>query len=394
MRTKSLFEDHRQTMEEAIELTAASLSEYGKRYPHWSIAYSGGKDSTATATVIVHLIDTGRIPTPESLTILYADTRMELPPLQMSAMGILNEFEKRGIKTQVVLPTLDHRYFVYMFGRGVPAPSNSFRWCTPKLKVMPMIEALRGRFEEIGEKFLTLTGVREGESAARDKRIIQSCTKDGGECGQGWFQESTPNDIADTLSPLLHWRVCHVWDWLMFHAPDLGFPTIDIAEAYGGDEAQEVNARTGCFGCNLIEEDRALNAILKLPRWQYLLPLKRLRPLYRELKEPQYRLRKHEERKKDGTLAAKQGRMGPLTVEARLYGLSEVLAIQGEINQMASEQGRPEVSLINHEEHGRILELIADNTWPDGWSGEEAIADVPFVQIHRDGSRQPLIFGE
>ncbi|ASC69476.1 hypothetical protein XM38_004030 [Halomicronema hongdechloris C2206] len=40
-----------------------------------------------------------------------------------------------------------------------------------------------------------------------------SCTRDGGECGQGWFQQTTSSAVADTLAPLLHWRVCHVWDW-------------------------------------------------------------------------------------------------------------------------------------------------------------------------------------
>ncbi len=44
------------------------------------------------------------------------------------------------------------------------------------------METLR---EDYGENFLMLTGVRIGESAARDQRIALSCTKDGGECGQG-----------------------------------------------------------------------------------------------------------------------------------------------------------------------------------------------------------------
>ena len=42
-----------------------------------------------------------------------------------------------------------------------------------------------------------LTGVRIGESAARDQRIALSCTKDGGECGQGWFQQTSSQAVAD-----------------------------------------------------------------------------------------------------------------------------------------------------------------------------------------------------
>jgi DNA sulfur modification protein DndC len=77
-----------------------------------------------------------------TLTVLYADTRMELPPLHACAMTLLHEIERRGITTQIVVPPLDDRFFVYLFGRGVLAPKNRFRWCTPQLKVEPMEVAL------------------------------------------------------------------------------------------------------------------------------------------------------------------------------------------------------------------------------------------------------------
>jgi DNA sulfur modification protein DndC len=253
-----------------------------------------------------------------------------------------------------------------------------------------MLTALEQRYQEVGEKILTLTGVRIGESVARDRRIAMSCSRDGAECGQGWFQESTPEQISDTLSPLVHWRVCHVWDWLMFYAPDHGFPTIDIAEAYGGDEAQEVNARTGCVGCNLVEEDRALDVVLRLPHWQYLTPLKQLRPLYRELKESQFRLRKVDERRKDGSVVP-GNRLGPLTIEARKYGLASVLQIQEDINIAAQTHGRPELSLINAEEQARIEELIGANTWPQGWDGNEIRGDELYEITAREGLKQPLL---
>src|SRR3978361_1949575 len=102
---------------------------------------------------------------------------------------MLTELERRGVKTQVVLPEMDDRFYVYMFGRGVPPPSNTFRWCTSQLKIEPMAAALRTLRDETGEKFLMLTGVRVGESAARDQRIAVTCGKNGSECGQGWFQE-------------------------------------------------------------------------------------------------------------------------------------------------------------------------------------------------------------
>lgn len=394
MRNETLWESERLTLERSIELTIESLQTYGPLYKHWTIAYSGGKDSSATVTLIAYLIQMGLIPAPESLTVLYADTRMELPPLHACAMTILRELQERHIKTQVVLPALDDRFFVYLFGRGVPAPKNMFRWCTPQLKVEPMELALADLRRQHGEKFLMLTGVRLGESAARDQRIALSCSKDGGECGQGWFQVKTPEAVADTLAPLLHWRVCHVWDWLMgLTQYDHGFSTVQIAEAYGGDEAEEINARTGCVGCNLASKDVALDAILKLPQWQYLAPLKRLRPLYQELVKPQYRLRKDgTQRLKGGSFPKNPMRMGPYTMEARRYGLGQVLQIQNEVNDAARLTNRPLISLINRQEHLRILELIKANTWPDGWTGEEIHADIPVPQIIADGIVQPLLY--
>lgn len=390
----SFFDDQRMTMQESIELTTQSLQAYCSTYDHWAIAYSGGKDSTATVTLVTHLIESGRIQKPQSLTVLYADTRQELPPLHIGAMEMLAALEKRGVKTQVVLPEMDDRFFVYMFGRGVPPPNNNtLRWCTPQIKVEPMVNALKALRDEYGQKFLMLTGVRIGESAARDQRIALSCGRNGAECGQGWFQETTPDSVADTLAPLLHWRVCHVWDWLMLFAPALGFPTSIVAEVYGGEEASELNARTGCIGCPLATKDTALDYLLTLERWQYLRPLKRLRPLYDDLRKFKYRLQKDGERLKDGRLSSNPNRKGPLTMDARRMGLETVLKIQDDVNSFARLSGSPEISLINDEEKARIEELIALNTWPNGWDGSEPRGDVLISQTLGEGIIQPIIFG-
>lgn len=391
-RALSLFESERMTVEDAIDLTAASLVAYGERYDDWAIAYSGGKDSSATVAVVLHLIETGRVPRPRSLTVLYADTRMELPPLQSAAMGVLAEVERRGFATQVVLPPLDDRWFVYILGRGVPPAKHNFRWCTPQLKIEPMLAALAARRAALGRKLLMVTGVRVGESAKRDERIAVACGKDGAECGQGWLQVADADAIADTLAPLLHWRVCHVWDWLSGLVARHGFPTEAVAQVYGGDEAEEINARTGCIQCPLASRDTALDHLLVRAEWAHLAPLKRLRPLYEELRRPKYRLRKNgDERRKDGSLSANPMRMGPLTIEARCWALDQVLGLQEEINRAAAVHARPPVVLINEEERARIGELIAANTWPQGWDGTERTGDVLLPQVMREGVTQALL---
>lgn len=369
MRQPSLFEADRLDLQGAIDLSLASLRAYGEQYHHWSIAYSGGKDSTATVAFVIWALQTGLVPQPHTLTVLYADTRMELPPLQQAAIRMLDNVRYHAsdaVRTIVVQPAMDDRFFVYMLGRGVPPPKNRFRWCTPQLKIEPMHAALADLRDQVGEKLLMLTGVRLGESAARDQRIAVSCSKDSGECGQGWFQVATPEAIADTLAPLLHWRLCHVYDWLYLDDRH-GFDTTAIAAIYGEDDV-----RTGCVGCNLASRDVALERLIRHPDWQHLTPLMELKPLYAELKQPRWRKRKTEpEMRQDGQWSHNVQRLGPLTMAARSYGLERVLDIQQ----------RAGVDLINEKEEARIRELWSLDTWPRKWSSDDSDATTPIDTI-------------
>lgn len=377
---KTLFESQRLQMTDAIRMTTESLKAYGPRYSHWVVAWSGGKDSSSLVTMLVWMLDSGMIERPKSLTILYADTRMELPPLAIAAADTIDCLRDRGIEVVTVLPPLDKRYYVYMFGRGVPTPGAHFRWCTGMLKVAPMGAEIERIYRDKGEKVLLLTGVRQGESAARDDRIVMSCGRDGAECGQGWFQETLQGQSCDALAPLLHWRVCHVWEWLKHWAPrdEYGdWDTAPIADAYGGDEAEEINARTGCICCPVAKRDKALDTILKNPAWSYLAPLKELRELYEELRRARNRLHKTPgERGRDGKLVRNQGRKGPLTMAARRAGLAKVIEIQSRVNIVADQLGRPRIDILNVEEVSRINHLIEANTWPDKWSGTEPAGEL------------------
>lgn len=282
MEQPTLFEGYRQTMTGGIEKTAQSLNTFATIFDDWVVCFSGGKDSSCVATLVPQLIDNGNVPRPKSLRFLYADTRMELPPLRNAAMGVFDVLRAKGYQCDVVLPEMNDRFFVYMFGRGVPPPSNTFRWCTSQIKIEPMMKALKALREKNGKKFLMLTGVRVGESAARDARIA-----------------------------------------------------------------------------------------LKLPR-------NRLRKRGRELR-------------KDGKMVANPNRMGPLTLEARRWGLAQVKAIQNEVNA-ARPACDPEYLLIDSEEEAAIEQMIAGQVWPNGWSGDEGRADLPFEEIRKDGMTQEHLF--
>ncbi len=403
---ESLFGDRRLQMTESIAMTIASLQEYGPRFNHWSLAWSGGKDSTTLVTLIIYLLIARKIQAPKTLTVLYADTRMELLPLWAAAAAIREELADKAdalaelgvaLDVRTVMAPMDKRFLVYILGRGVPPPNNNtLRWCTRQIKIDPMVTELERLFGARGEKLLMLTGVRLGESAARDGRIALSCGTNGGECGQGWYQKTLPGALCDTLAPVVHWRVCHIWEWLRHWAPTAAFGDWSseiIADAYGGDEAEEINARTGCVGCPLASKDTALDAMVAMERWAYLAPLKELRELYRALRTPPMRLRKRGgETRKDGSLVANQQRMGPITLEARSRALAIILDIQCRVNAAADQLVRPRVDILNEEEVARIRELIEAKTWPQKWAGDEPTGDMMFDRHNADGSVQPLLW--
>ena len=390
----NLFEgiSKRLQMNESIELTIQSLQAYGPKYKHWCMAWSGGKDSSTLVTLIVWLIKSGNITAPETLTVMYADTRLELTPLAFAAQQIIDELAEIGIEVRTVMAPLAKRFMTYILGRGVPPPNNNtFRWCTRQIKIDPMKVELEKLFGEKGEKVLMLTGVRQGESAIRDQRIIMSCGKDGAECGQGWYQETMPEALCDTLAPILHWRVCHVWEWLKHWAPlpEYGdFSTAAIADAYGGDEAEEINARTGCIACPLASKDTALDNLVKREAWLYLEPLKRLKPIWRALRFPQNRLRKTG---KDITSDKNKQRLGPITMVARKWAFGLIMAMQEEININADQLGKPKVFLLNEEEQEFIKKCWEDNVWPNKWDGTEPTGDILMDTVYSDGTVQPIM---
>lgn len=393
----NIFGTKRIDFNEQIELTVQSLNHYGPLHDHWAMAWSWGKDSTTLVTLVIQLIISGQVKAPKSITVLCADTRMELIPLWIAAKGIIEKLKTLGVEVKVATAHIDDRFMVYILGRGVPPPSNRFRWCTGQIKIEPMEKALEDLHAQIGQKILMLTGVRQGESAIRDGRIAMSCSKDGAECGQGWYQTGLDGHMCSTLAPILHWRVCSIWDWLKIFAPSKAYgewPTSILADAYGGDEAEEINARTGCIGCPLASKDKALEVVVRMKEWQYLKPLLELKPIYREMRLPQYRLRKDGVTKKDGSLAKNQQRLGPITIEARKYFLNKIMDIQNRVNFEALAINRPFIDILNHEEIQRINELIDLNTWPGEWDGSEIIGNILLDKKYSDGSTMKILFDE
>ena len=141
-------------------------------YP-WIVGYSGGKDSTLLAQLVFELLMSlapGDRKRP--VHILCNDTLVESPILmayidrQLSRLSEAAENLHLPITVVKTSPAPDQTFWVNLIGRGYPAPTRSFRWCTDRMKIQPTSNHILKEVSSNGEVILLL-GVRRAESAAR-----------------------------------------------------------------------------------------------------------------------------------------------------------------------------------------------------------------------------------
>lgn len=245
------------SLAERIQAAWEVFAEAFAQRPHGFLAFSGGKDSTALLVLAVEFFRRER-PAGVRLEVLYADTRLEIPPLARHAQGMLAharsvaENENLPIGIHVVQAPPENSFWSLMLGRGYPAPSFRFRWCTDRLKVRPMNGLARSLCPD-PSRGVMFVGVRSGESVERDRRLKNACGR--GECGPAAVGKAS---IFPAVSPIRDWRTCDVWDFLNLMAPRWGWPTAGLERLYGGDE----RVRYGCWVCPLVREDRAMAAAI------------------------------------------------------------------------------------------------------------------------------------
>jgi len=286
-----------------------------KGYNHWIVTFSGGKDSTTTLIVALETA-LNLLVQVERIDVVYSDTMIEIPVIHQYALGFLEHLKgfqrvtSLPLHCHVVYPAVKESFWVCLLGKGYPPPHQRFRWCTRRLKIEPVENALKSFVRP--DRTAILTGVRFGESRNRDARLHQSCSR-GGECGQGvWFRYSSRLRAA-YLAPIVDWNECDVWDFLHFYAPALGYPTNHLEESvYNGRET-----RFGCWMCTVVRQDRTMEKITSLPQWAYLRPLLDFRHRVREITSCL-----------ESRVLRPDGKPGRLTLEIRKLLLNELLELQ------------------------------------------------------------------
>jgi len=253
-----------------------------------TLAYSGGKDSTILAILLLRWLRLRKIKG-LTITLLHNDTLSEINPMELWAREFMYRFKQEAesmgnkVNINIVKPSIIDSFYWRVFIRGYPAPSFSFRWCVELLKIKPA--------STIGDGNLFLVGLRENESTARVSLVRKkygSCSAGAGKCLAYYFSTYTKNKVA----PLRDWSNTDVWEFLR------NVNDIDISPLlylYGCEEA-----RYGCWHCTLTKVQWGLHVLDE--RYLYW---DALRLLYRKISDmPELRLRKNKGYSKLGALNA------------------------------------------------------------------------------------------
>lgn len=326
-----------------LEESISSLKSMLERdYQHWIITFSGGKDSSTCVVVALEVAQLNKEKI-KRIDIVYSDTGIEIPVIKSYAINFLNYIseaaknKKLPVKYHVIRPSIDESFWVCLLGKGYPPPHQHFRWCTKRLKIEPVERAFKHIMQP--NNSLIMTGVRFGESKARDFRLYQSC-KRGGECGQGIWYFYSKKLRAGYLAPIIDWNDCDVWDFLNFYAPKLGYPTSHLEDkVYNGRET-----RFGCWMCTVVKQDKAMEKITKLPEWSHLTYLLNFREyIINECRSPGSRIRKED------------GKPGRLKLKIRERILHNLIDLEKKVN----------LELITEEEKKYIYGLWQSNKYGD-----------------------------
>jgi DNA sulfur modification protein DndC len=241
----------------------------------WIIGFSGGKDSTTVLSLIyTALLDLSPDQRHKHVYVVSSDTMVETPVVVDMIGSVLERIngsaakDSLPISAHAVSPANDRTFWVNLLGRGYPAPTTRFRWCTERMKIEPVSEFILEKVAEFGEVVVAL-GSRSQESASR-AQVIAKHRIDGTALGR---HASLPN--AYTYMPIEDWHADEVWEYLMSAPCPWPGNNRELFELYKGSNQGECplvidkstpscgNSRFGCWTCTVVTEDKAIHGLIE-----------------------------------------------------------------------------------------------------------------------------------
>ena len=383
MKLENNFEEFEQIIEEMTYV-------YKHDMRPWLIGYSGGKDSSLLVSLVIEMVT--RLPEYErkkKIFIVSSDTGVENPIVQRymhSSSRKINEYSKKlraNIQAEVIYPETTQSYWSLVIGLGYPTPEPpGFRWCTERLKIIPMNKYTNAIIEQYGEVILLL-GVRKAESNTR-MRSISSREIEG-----KLLTPHTDISKAYVYNPLTEIKNERVWEYLLRNdgITSWGVDMKYLFSLYQGEdmgEEQSVvgqidksripitgNSRFGCWCCTIVKEDKSLQNFIEHGSTE-LIPLRDFRNWLVSIRQnPEFR----DNKRRNGNVYVKSNGeygFGPFKMSARKEILRRLLQLQRETG----------FELITIEE----LKVI-DSMWDDeGDLSRRSLVDI-YYEVY--GERLP-----
>src|SRR5687767_10176959 len=138
-----------QSQEDRVESLRREISDlYCSDNRPWVIGYSGGKDSTATLRLVYEALS--RLPHGEAnkpVFVVSSDTLVETPIVVNLIADTLAKIRQSSLDHKLpisvpaqVVPKVGETFWSNLIGKGYPAPTRQFRWCTERMKIDPVSE--------------------------------------------------------------------------------------------------------------------------------------------------------------------------------------------------------------------------------------------------------------
>ncbi|MFV8282566.1 DNA phosphorothioation system sulfurtransferase DndC [Christiangramia marina] len=352
----------------------------------WIIGFSGGKDSTVLLTLVwIALKRLRELPNPFQLRrpvyVVCNDTMVENPIISSYVSEVLAKIDEEARAQNVpfyvkqTTPKLEETYWINVLGKGYPVPSNSFRWCTTKLKIGPTSNFLLDQIDEKGEA-IVLLGTRYEESKSRERSMKKHEIR-----GQ---RLSKHNSTANTYvyAPLKDLMLEEIWYIINTVPSPWGFDNSILFQIYSDASADDYEcptvvtnkehtscgqSRFGCWTCTVVKKDKSMSALIDNGQ-EWMRPLLNFRDkMYAERNDPDNR---SEEGRKGNVAVTEDGRpYGPYVAKYRARLLKELLQLQKTVQET-----KPHIKLITNQE------LIAIQvTW-----NRDMIFDWNVGQIYRE----------
>lgn len=308
----------------------------------WIIGFSGGKDSTVMLQLVWKALEKAKLFhgfVSRNVYVVSNDTMIENPIIVEYVNRVLTKIEQAAVEQDMpirvirTIPKLEDSLWVNMIGKGYPAPNNSFRWCTERLKIKPTANFITEQVDEFGEAII-LIGTRYAESANRARTMNKHAVR-----GQRLTKHPTQLNTF-MYAPIRYLRLEQVWYIINTMPSPWGASNDELFKIYANASADDYEcpvvvtstehkscgqSRFGCWMCSVVKEDKSMAALIQ-NGFEWLSPLLKFRD---EIVEERNIITNRLAIRRNGTQAVND--MGPYTPKYRAKMLQRLFETQKEL---------------------------------------------------------------